>query len=66
MPYQWLPPKAPATAHLRLTPHRSLPKRGFVWFIGTTAVLFTVPLLAELGSPALWVLLPFLLAAIAG
>ena len=66
MPYHWLPPKAPATAHLRLTPHRSLPKTGFVWFIATTAILLTVPLLSQLGTAALWVLLPFLLAAIAG
>ncbi len=66
MPYHWLPPKAPATVHLRLTPHRSLPRRGFVWFIATTAALLTLPLLTQLGTDGLWMLLPFLIAAIAG
>ena len=66
MPYHWLPPTAPATAHLRLTPHRSLPRGGFVAFIAATAALLTLPLLSQLGTAALWVLLPFLLAAIAG
>ena len=65
MPYHWLPPTSPATAHLRLTPHRSLPKSGFVWFIAITAALITLPLLSQLGTAALWVLLPFLAAAIA-
>ena len=59
MPYQW------TDQTLTVWPHRSLPARGFVWFIGATAVLFTLPLLAQLGSPALWVLLPFLTAAVA-
>lgn len=36
-----------------------------VWFIGGTAALIGVPLLAVLGSPVLWGLLPFLLATIA-
>ncbi len=66
MPYRWLQPTAPVTAHLRLTPHRSLPRGGFVAFIAATAALLTLPLLAELGSPALWVMLPFLAAAVAG
>jgi uncharacterized membrane protein len=66
MPYRWLPPIAPATAHLHLWPHRSLPRRGFVWFIAATATLLTLPLLALLGTAELWVLLPFLVAAVAG
>lgn len=62
MPYEWTAtPKA-----LQLWPYRSLPRRGFVWFIGGTALLITLPLLAVLGSPVLWGLLPFLIAAIAG
>ncbi len=36
-----------------------------VWFIGGTAALIAVPLLAVLGSPVLWALLPFLAAALA-
>lgn len=65
MPYHWLPP-ADGTQRLHLWPYRSLPRRGMVWFIGGTAALITVPLVGLLGSPVLWGLLPFLLAAIAG
>jgi len=50
---------------LSLWPYRSLPRRGFVWFIGLTAALISLPLLALLGSPYLWVMLPFLAAAVA-
>ncbi|MCU0905697.1 MAG: DUF2244 domain-containing protein [Tabrizicola sp.] len=63
MPYEWLPPDG-AERRLQLWPHRSLTQRGFVWFIGVTAVLIAVPLLGLLGNPVLWALLPFLLAAI--
>ena len=66
MPYQWLPASDTAPTRLRLWPYRSLPRSGFVWFIGATAALLTLHLLTQLGTPALWVLLPFLLAAIAG
>lgn len=71
MPYEWLPldPKDTETGpalHLHLWPYRSLPRRGFVIFIGMTAGLIAVPLLAVLGSPVLWGLLPFAVLAIAG
>ena len=65
MPYEWLP-AAPFETHLHLWPHRSLPKRGFVWFIGVTAALIAVPLISLLGNPALWFMLPFLAAAVSG
>ncbi len=65
MPYQFLPSTSPET-RLRLWPHRSLSKAGFVWFIGSTAVLIALPLAGLIGNPALWVLLPFLIAAVAG
>ncbi|WP_245008504.1 DUF2244 domain-containing protein [Paracoccus marcusii] len=39
---------------MTLWPHRSLPKRGFVWFIGTTATLLLLPILAVLGTQVLW------------
>ena len=39
---------------------------GFSWFIGATAVLLTLPLIAVLGSPVAWVLLIFFLAALWG
>ncbi|WP_235931231.1 DUF2244 domain-containing protein [Paracoccus xiamenensis] len=51
---------------LRAWPYRSLPRKGFVWFIGVTAGLSALPLIALLGRPVLWGLLPFMLAAIAG
>ena len=64
MPYQWTQSPGTATAELHLWPHRSLPKSGFVWFIGATAVLLALPLVSQLGTPGLWVLLPFLLATL--
>jgi len=45
-------------------PHRSLTQRGFVWFVGGTAVLIATPLVSTLGSPVLWALLPFLVGTI--
>lgn len=50
---------------LVLRPHKSLSPQGFVWFIGVTAALLFLPLIAVLGNPVLWGLLPFILAAIA-
>ena len=64
MPYEWLPP-SDGQHRLHLWPHRSLTQRGFVWFVGLTAALVSVPLLAILGSPVLWALLPFLLVMLA-
>ena len=63
MPYEWLPPQD-GEQHLHLWPHRSLTQRGFVGFVGLTAALIVVPLVANLGSPVLWALLPFLLGTI--
>jgi uncharacterized membrane protein len=65
MPYQFLPQTPDGSTRLRLWPHRSLPRRGFVWFIAITAALLCLPLIALLGSVLLWALLPFPLAAIA-
>ncbi len=65
MPYQWLPTDN-RHSRLHLWPHRSLTQAGFVWFVGLTAALIAVPLLAILGSPVLWALLPFLGAAVWG
>lgn len=48
-----------------LWPYRSLPRVGFVWFIGSTAALISLPLITLIGSPVLWGMLPFLLLAIA-
>ncbi len=65
MPYESLP-CPPNEMHLHLWPYRSLPRRGFVTFIAATCLLLLLPLLAVIGSAVLWVLLPFLLAAVAG
>ncbi len=51
-------------ARLSLWPYRSLPRRGFVWFIAVTVALISLPLLAVLGTMLLWGLLPFLAAAV--
>ncbi len=40
--------------------------QGFAWFIGTTAAFLSLPLLAVLGSPAVWILLAFMLSAVGG
>lgn len=69
MPYRWHDPAPePGTtaplARLHLQPFRSLPQTGFVWFIGATAALLAIPLVGLIGSPVLWGLLPFLLAAL--
>jgi len=78
MPYEWrkTTPAAleqsgavlrpPAARECQMWPYRSLPRRGFVLFVGATAALLSLPLLSVLGSPVLWALLPFLLAALAG
>ena len=65
MPYQWTQPRTADTLwHLRLWPHRSLPPAGFVTFVGITSALLLVPLIAVLGSPVLWGLLPFLVGTV--
>jgi len=56
---------AAPVAELHLWPYRSLPRRGFVTFIAITCALVLMPLLAVLGTPVLWGLLPFVAAAIA-
>lgn len=65
MPYEWSETE-PDHITLVAWPYRSLPKRGFVAFIGITSAMFLFPLLAVLGSAILWGLLPFFLAAIGG
>lgn len=65
MPYQWLPPSGPES-RLRLWPHRALTPAGFVGFFTATAVLMTVPMVALVGTPALWGVLGFAALAMAG
>lgn len=61
MPYQWSTNPDP---QLRLWRYQSLSPGGFTWFIGTTALLIALPLVAMLGSPVWWGLLPFIAAAL--
>lgn len=51
---------------LRLWPHNALKARGFAVVIGVTAAMASLPLLATLGHPVLWGLLPFPVLALAG
>ncbi|SEN95695.1 Uncharacterized membrane protein [Palleronia salina] len=53
-------------ARVRLWPNRSLPRSGFVAFIGFTYVMILLPLLGVLGTPVLWGLLPFMMLALWG
>lgn len=64
MPYHWT--ETPSGATLDVWPHQSMTPSGFSWFIGLTAALLALPLVAILGSPAVWILLGFFLAALSG
>ena len=68
MPYEWSPPHPHETPDwtLSLWPYRSLLRKDFVIFIGATIALLALPLLAVLGSPVLWGLLPFFAIALWG
>jgi len=61
MPYEWSqePPIKQSDWELNLWPYRSLLRKDFVIFIGATMALLTLPLIAVLGTPVLWGLLPF-------
>ena len=63
MPYRWS--ETPTETTITLWPHQSMTARGFTWFIGSTAAMLTLPLLAVLGSAVAWVLMAFFLATIA-
>jgi len=63
MPYQWT--RTSAHDQLTLWPHNSLTPSGFATFIAITCAMLLLPLLAVLGSPILWGLLPFFVATVA-
>ncbi|AUH35132.1 DUF2244 domain-containing protein [Paracoccus tegillarcae] len=65
MPYDWRD-IGEGEARLVLWPFRSLPRKGFVWFIAVTVTLLAMPLLAVLGSVILWGLLPFMALTVWG
>ncbi len=65
MPYKWSPPAISSEAkRLDMWPHRSLPRRGFAGFMLATSLMISLPLFAVLGTPVLWVILPFLAGAV--
>lgn len=67
MPFAWhetAPEGSGAVFRLEVWPLRSLPRAGFAWVIGLTAAGLALPLLALLGSAALWGLLPFAVLAV--
>ena len=69
MPYEWITPDpAPdaPVAELHLWPYRSLLRQDFVVFIAGTVAIIFLPLIAVLGSPVLWGLLPFFIIAVSG
>ncbi len=66
MPYQWTDQTEDGAASVTLWPYRSLSAKGFVLFIGITACLLLIPLLALLGTSLLWGILPFVVAAVGG
>lgn len=70
MPYEWIPPaqsdQSPQPlAEMHAWPYRSLPRKGFVWFIGLSVGIAAIPLSALIGSAVLWAVLPFLALVIA-
>jgi len=65
MPYE-LTRQTETRAQLRAWPHNALPPRGYATTIALTASTLALPLLAVIGSPVLWGLLPFALLAIWG
>jgi uncharacterized membrane protein len=66
MPYEWLPPAPDGARRLHLWQHRSLSPQGFAATIAIAAALSAVPLLAALGTPVVWGVLPFLVVVIGG
>ena len=56
----------PPALQLVLWPHRSLPVQGFVGFIAITCAMIALPLIALLGTPVLWGMLPFFVVTVSG
>lgn len=66
MPYQWTTKPDEPLQELKLWPHNSLPQKGLAAFVLSTFTLICIPAIPLLGTPVLWGLLPFLLAAVWG
>ena len=54
------------TATIELWPYNSLKPTGFVFFLGTTFALISIPLLNVLGTEVFWGLFPFLFVTLTG
>jgi len=52
-------------ASVLLRPNRSLPQAGFAWMLLVAWAFLMLPMLPLLGTKALWILLPFMLAVLA-
>lgn len=64
MPYRWS--ETPKQSRLQLWAHQSMSPDGFVWFMGSTAVLAMLPLMAVIGTSVAWILMAcFVLAILA-
>lgn len=68
MPYEWTNRPSSDTSgwQLSLWPYRSLLRRDFVIFMGSTALLVFLPMIAVIGTGALWFILPFVALMFAG
>jgi uncharacterized membrane protein len=55
----------PPLWEITLWPHRSLPRRGFRWFMGLLVLGLSIPLITVWDTPIVWVLLPFEVLAVA-
>lgn len=69
MPYEWIKDETAQDApkaELHLWAYRSLLRRDFVTFMTGTLALVALPLIALLGTPVLWALLPFMGLAFGG
>ncbi|SFJ58822.1 DUF2244 domain-containing protein [Jannaschia pohangensis] len=59
------PAKSGASRYeVELWPHQSLTGNGFVWVVGASLTLISLPILGLLGTKALWGILPFALGVI--
>lgn len=65
MPYRWSEP-SPNEKSLTLWPHQSLTAEGLTWFVGGTAFMLTLPLMAVIGTAIAWVLVIFFIATLIG
>ena len=54
------------TTTIELWPYNSLKPKGFVFFLGTTFTLISIPLFNVLGTKVFWGLFPFLFVTLMG